>query len=177
MSAYANTDPKTTVMKQIQQEAAMQNAKMLVEVCRFHFYSSSRPSVILQMIFVSTLYLVRLFPDVLCRNSMSIASKSAFQHQAPLSPRLKKSASRCACRNTCPHGMSSQHHTSRKYRRRQAMGRLGLGFFRRAKMRRILNDLSGGFGVLGSTCSTTGVHTNGGVKLGDLSRDGVLLRL
>ena len=32
MSAYANSDPKTQVMRQIQQEAAMQNARMLVEV-------------------------------------------------------------------------------------------------------------------------------------------------
>lgn len=32
MSAYANSDPKTAVMRQIQQEAAMQNARMLVEV-------------------------------------------------------------------------------------------------------------------------------------------------
>lgn len=31
LSAYSN-DPKTQVMRQIQQEAAMQNARMLVEV-------------------------------------------------------------------------------------------------------------------------------------------------
>lgn len=32
MSAFSN-DPKTQVMRQVQQEAAMQNARMLVEVC------------------------------------------------------------------------------------------------------------------------------------------------
>ena len=35
MSAFPN-DPKTQVMRQVQQEAAMQNARMLVEVCILH---------------------------------------------------------------------------------------------------------------------------------------------
>jgi len=32
LSAFSNSDPKTQIMRQIQQEAAMQNARMLVEV-------------------------------------------------------------------------------------------------------------------------------------------------
>jgi len=32
LSAFASSDPKTAVMRQIQQEAAVQNARMLVEV-------------------------------------------------------------------------------------------------------------------------------------------------
>jgi len=44
MSAYANTDPKTTVMKQIQQEAAMQNAKMLVEKLNEHCFEKCIPT-------------------------------------------------------------------------------------------------------------------------------------
>lgn len=32
LSAFGSGDPKTQVMRQIQQEAAMQNARMLVEV-------------------------------------------------------------------------------------------------------------------------------------------------
>ena len=37
MSSYPS-DPKTAVMRQVQQEAAMQNARMLVEVYRFPLY-------------------------------------------------------------------------------------------------------------------------------------------
>lgn len=33
MSAFQN-DPKMQIMRQVQQEAAMQNARMLVEVCK-----------------------------------------------------------------------------------------------------------------------------------------------
>jgi import inner membrane translocase subunit TIM13 len=32
LSAFSNSDPKTQIMRQVQQEAAMQNARMLVEV-------------------------------------------------------------------------------------------------------------------------------------------------
>ena len=32
MSAYASSDPKTTLMNQVRQEAAVQNARQLVEV-------------------------------------------------------------------------------------------------------------------------------------------------
>lgn len=32
MDSFGSSDPKTAVMRQVQQEAAMQNARMLVEV-------------------------------------------------------------------------------------------------------------------------------------------------
>jgi import inner membrane translocase subunit TIM13 len=32
LSAFSNSDPKTQIMRQIQQESAMQNARQLVEV-------------------------------------------------------------------------------------------------------------------------------------------------
>jgi hypothetical protein len=41
MSAFSN-DPKTQVMRQVQQEAAMQNARMLVEV-RLDYTSTKLP--------------------------------------------------------------------------------------------------------------------------------------
>lgn len=40
MSSYPS-DPKTAVMRQVQQEAAMQNARMLVEVRRSGAYTVS----------------------------------------------------------------------------------------------------------------------------------------
>ncbi|KAF2497664.1 hypothetical protein BU16DRAFT_525284 [Lophium mytilinum] len=43
MSAYASGDPKTQVMRQIQQEAAMQNAKMLVEKLNEHCFERCVP--------------------------------------------------------------------------------------------------------------------------------------
>ncbi|OCK75551.1 hypothetical protein K432DRAFT_437481 [Lepidopterella palustris CBS 459.81] len=43
MSAYANGDPKTTVMRQIQQEAAVQNARMLVEKLNEHCFERCVP--------------------------------------------------------------------------------------------------------------------------------------
>ena len=43
LSAYANSDPKTQVMRQIQQEAAMQNARMLVEKLNEHCFERCVP--------------------------------------------------------------------------------------------------------------------------------------
>jgi hypothetical protein len=42
MSAFS--DPKTQIMRQVQQESAMQNARMLVEVCRVPIASLFSPS-------------------------------------------------------------------------------------------------------------------------------------
>ncbi|OCK99044.1 uncharacterized protein K441DRAFT_540845 [Cenococcum geophilum 1.58] len=43
LSAFASSDPKTAVMRQIQQEAAVQNARMLVEKLNEHCFERCVP--------------------------------------------------------------------------------------------------------------------------------------
>lgn len=43
LSAFASSDPKTAVMNQIRQEAAVQNARQLVEVPTFSLTHTQNP--------------------------------------------------------------------------------------------------------------------------------------
>ncbi|OCL02543.1 hypothetical protein AOQ84DRAFT_249434, partial [Glonium stellatum] len=43
LSAFASSDPKTAVMRQIQQEAAVQNARMLMEKLNEHCFERCVP--------------------------------------------------------------------------------------------------------------------------------------
>ncbi|EON64485.1 hypothetical protein W97_03717 [Coniosporium apollinis CBS 100218] len=43
LSAYASSDPKTAVMQQIRQEAAVQNARQLVEKLNEHCFTACIP--------------------------------------------------------------------------------------------------------------------------------------
>ncbi|KAF2751356.1 hypothetical protein M011DRAFT_394889 [Sporormia fimetaria CBS 119925] len=43
LSAFSNADPKTQIMRQIQQQGAMQNARMLVEKLNQHCFERCVP--------------------------------------------------------------------------------------------------------------------------------------
>ena len=109
LSAFASSDPKTAVMRQIQQEAAVQNARMLVEVNGLleSLFSNRRAFWLLgpnhghlkNLILVLPLVKAATNRFFLCRNSMSIALSAVSPSPATLSQRAKNHASQRAWRN------------------------------------------------------------------------------
>lgn len=106
MSAFPN-DPKTQIMRQVQQEAAMQNARMLVEV-HLPFLCAS--------IHARIHFEAHLLIDG-GRNSTNTALNAAFPSPAPLSPKAKNPVLLPAWKSTCPPGTRFRRPTSRGYRR------------------------------------------------------------
>ena len=81
----SSSDPKTTIMNQIRQEAAVTNARQLIEV-----RSTAHPLV--------------SFTDMLFRNSTNIASRSVSQSQGPHYRGERRPALRSVWRSIWPRG-------------------------------------------------------------------------
>ena len=104
MNSINSSDPKSVIIKQIQQEAAVNNARQLISVRPFPHFSN-----------LSILLLKRLTSPT--RKWTSTALTNAYLYPAAHYRRKKKHASRRAWRNTCRFGILSAGNTSHGYRR------------------------------------------------------------
>ena len=102
------SDVKTRIMLQVQQEAAMQSARTLVEV-RADISQST---------------VVGRSTKRCCRNSTSTALNAASPSPAPHCPKARRAALQHAWKSTWAHGTPSRNNTSRGYRKsRKALRR------------------------------------------------------
>jgi hypothetical protein len=95
----SSSDPKAAVMNQVRQEAAMTNARQLIEV------RSPRKYLKIQF-------------QVSCRKSTSTASRNASPNPVPHYRAPRRLASHNAWRSIWRHGIRSAGNTSREYSRR-----------------------------------------------------------
>ena len=105
----SSSDPKAAVMNQVRQEAAMTNARQLIEV---HFSLSS----------------FLFFPLTMSRKSMNTASRSASPNLAPHYRAARQHASLSAWRNIWRRGIRFLDSTSTGYNRNKEGVLVEVGF-------------------------------------------------
>ena len=108
--ATSSQDVKSQILQQIQQEAAMSNARALIAVM-----APIPPSN------QFTSFLANTHPSP--RNSTNTASTNASHHQARRSRRKRRAASHHVWKSTCRHGIWSVSSTWRGYSKRTRRGR------------------------------------------------------